>query len=94
MIDQKKHMIQSEALSLLTLKRILTEAKRESPPQTWKEEQRDEELALKLIAKMKKEYKKRMSLRGAFAATKQSPRQYGDCFVGLRPPGNDMKVEP
>ncbi len=103
MIDHKKRTYQSETLSLLTLKLILTEAKKESPPQMRKEEQHDEELALKLIACMKKEYKKSMSLRGAFAATtlaharsagEQSPRQYGDFFVGLRPPRNDMKVEP
>ena len=57
MIDQKKRTYQSETLSLLTLKLILTEAKRESPPQTRKEEQSDEELALNLIASMKKNYK-------------------------------------
>ena len=54
MIDQKKRMYPSEAFSLLTLKLMLTEAKEKSPPQTRKDEQSDEELALKLIAGMKK----------------------------------------
>ena len=95
MIDQKKRMYQSEALSLLTLKLILTEAKKESPPQTWREQSdANDELALKLIAGMKKKYRKGMSLRGAFAATKQPPGQFGDCFVGLRPPRNDIEIEP
>ncbi|HVF25752.1 MAG TPA: hypothetical protein VNA23_07675 [Anaerolineales bacterium] len=57
MIDQKKRTYQSEALSLLTLKLILTEAKKESLPQMRKEERCDEELALKLIASMKINYK-------------------------------------
>ena len=112
MIDQKKRTYQSQTLSLLTLKLILTEAKKESPPQMRKEEQSDEELALNLIVSMKKKYKKAMSLRGAFVpgtarqgrcATKQSPRPYGECspalragasVVGIRPPRNDIMVEP
>ena len=57
MIDQKKRTYQSGTLSLLTLKLILTEAKKESPPQMRKEERCDEELAIKLIASMKKKYK-------------------------------------
>jgi hypothetical protein len=56
MIDQKKRTYQSQTLSLLTLKLILTEAKKESPPQMRKEEQCDEELALNLIVSMKKKY--------------------------------------
>ena len=59
MIDQKKRMYQSETLSLLSLKLILTEAKKESPPQTRKEQNdANEELARKLIAGMKKNYKR------------------------------------
>ena len=56
MMDHKKRIYQSETLSLLTLKLILTEAKKESPPQMRKEEQSDEELALNLIVSMKKKY--------------------------------------
>lgn len=58
MIDHKKRTYHSEALSLLTLKLILTEAKKESPPQILKEERGDEELALKLITSMKENYKR------------------------------------
>ena len=59
MIDQKKRMYQSETLSLLSLKLILTEAKKESPPQTRKEQSdANEELALRLIVNMKKNYKR------------------------------------
>jgi hypothetical protein len=95
MIDQKKRTYHFETSSLLPLKLVLTEAKKESPFRPLKEERDvNEELASKLIASMKKKYRKAVPLRGAFAATKQSPRQYGDCFVGLRPPRNDMKVEP
>lgn len=95
MIDQKKRTYHFKTSSLLPLKLILTEAKKESPPQMRKE-QKDvsEELALKLIADMKKKYRNAMSLRGALVVMKQSPRQYGDYFVRLRPPHNDIKVEP
>ncbi|HET9908365.1 MAG TPA: hypothetical protein VFQ23_17080 [Anaerolineales bacterium] len=72
MIDQKKRTYQSETLSLLTLKLILTEAKRESPPQTRKEEQSDEELALNLIASMKKSYKGLVSHPAALKAERAS----------------------
>ena len=61
MIDQRKRTYPSETLSLLTLKLILTEAKKESPPQARREEQSDEELALNLIDRMKKNYKRLVS---------------------------------
>lgn len=56
MIDPKKHY--HFETSLLPLKLVLTEAEKESPPRAPKE-RRDvnEELALKLIASMKKKYK-------------------------------------
>ena len=94
MIDQKKRTYPFETLSLQPLKLALIQAEKESPSRP-PIEQRDanEELALKLIASMKKKYRKAMSLRGAFVATKQSLRQYDDCFIGLRPPRNDMKLE-
>jgi hypothetical protein len=104
MIDQKKRTYHFENSSLLLLKSVLIEAEKESPPRVHKEQKDvNEELALKLIAGMKKKYRKVMShlhlrrvqvLRGAFVVTKQSPRQCADCFVGLRPPRNDMKLEP
>lgn len=94
MIDQKKRMYQSEALSLLTLKLILTEAKKESPPQTRREQSdANEELALKLIAKMKKEYRKvNVVASRSFLAAKQSPSYTG--IASGYCPRNDMKVEP
>ena len=93
MIDHKKRTYQSEALSLLTLKLILTEAKKESPPQMRREERVDEELALKLIAKMKKEYRKvNVVASRSFLAAKQSPSYMG--IASGYCPRNDMKVEP
>jgi hypothetical protein len=110
MIDQKKRTYHFETSTLLQLKLALIQAEKESPSRPPKE-QKDgsEELALKLIASMRKKYRKAMSLRGAVGrvalsvlregrietkATKQSPRQCGDCFVGLRPPRNDTRLEP
>ena len=94
MIDQKKRKYQSETLSLLTLKLILTEAKKESPPQMRKEQNdANEELALKLIAKMKKEYRK-VNVVGSrsFLAAKQSPSYLG--IASGYCSRNDIKLEP
>ena len=83
MIDQKKRTYHFETSSLLPLKLVLIEAEKESHLySSQKQTDVNEELALKLIANMKKKYRKAMSLRGAFVATKQSPRRVGDCFVG------------
>ena len=67
MIDQKKRTHHFETSSLLPLKSVLIKAERETPPHAL-HEQKDvtEELASKLIASMKKKYRKAMSLRGAF----------------------------
>ena len=95
MIDQRKRTYHFETSSLIPLKLVLIEAEKESHPRALKEQKdANEELALKLIAGMKKKYRRAMSLRGALFATKQSPRQCEDCFVGLRPSRNDMKLEP
>jgi hypothetical protein len=82
MIDQKKRAYHFGTASLLQLTSVLSEAEKISPPRV-RNEQKDinEELALKLIASMRKNYRKAMSLRGAFVVTKQSPP-------------NDKKVEP
>ena len=93
MIDHKKRTYQSQTLSLLTLKFILTEAKKESPPQMRKEERSDEELALKLIAGMTKEYRKvNVVASRSFLAAKQSPSYKG--IASGYWSRNDMKVEP
>ena len=59
MIDQKKRTYHFETSSLLPLKLVLSKAEKESPPRM-RNEQKDlnEELALKLIASMKKKYKR------------------------------------
>ena len=73
MIDQKKRTLRFETSSLLPLKLVLIEAEKDLPARVPKEHDVNEELALKLIASMKKEYKMRMSLRGAFVATTLAP---------------------
>ncbi len=67
MIDQKKRTLRFETSALLPLKLVLTEAEKDLPARAPKEQDVNEELALKLIAKM------RMSLRGAFVATTLAP---------------------
>ena len=100
MIDHKKRTYQSETLSLLTLKLILTEAKRESPPQMRKEERGDEELALKLIASMKKGLVIARSVGCDEAIPNTSRRHLRRTPVQVllrweeHPPRNDMKFEP
>lgn len=65
MIDQKKRTYHFETSSLLPLRLVLREAEKESPPRVPKEQKdMNEELALKLIASMKKNYRKVISLRG------------------------------
>jgi hypothetical protein len=53
MIDQKKRTLRFETSSLLPLKLVLIEAKKDLPARTPKEHDVNEELALKLIAKMR-----------------------------------------
>jgi len=73
MIDQKKRAYHFETSSLLQLKAVLSEAEKISPPRV-RHEQIDinEELALKLIASMRKNYRKAMSLRGAVGRVARS----------------------
>ena len=94
MIDQKKRTYHFETSSLLPLKLVLIEAKKESPPRVHKKQKdANEELALKLIAGMKKKYRKAMFLRGAFVATKQSPLNKE--ITSLTPfARNDKRLEP
>jgi hypothetical protein len=54
MIDQKKRTLRFETSSLLPLKLVLIEAKKDLSARTPKEHDVNEELALKLIAQMKK----------------------------------------
>jgi hypothetical protein len=51
----------SEALSLLTLRLVLTDARRDVPPQVSKNDM-NEELAVKLIRRMQRQYKKYLRL--------------------------------
>lgn len=100
MIDQKKRTVRFETSSLLPLKLVLIEAERDLPARTPKEHDVDEELALKLIAQMKKEYGKihviarRVETRSVEIPTKQSPRNVGDYFVATNAPRNDIELEP
>jgi hypothetical protein len=102
MIDQRKRTYHFETSSLLPLKLVLIEAEKESPPQVLRK-QRDvnEELAFKLIASMKKNYRKAMSLRGALVATKQHLHlrqvQVSPPNLGIASgccPRNDIQLEP
>jgi|SRR6185503_19429764 len=54
MIDQKKRTLRFETSSLLPLKLVLIEAEKDLPARAPKEHDVNEELALKLIAQMKK----------------------------------------
>ena len=54
MIDQKKRTLRFETSSLLPLKLVLMEAEKDLPARVPKEHDVNEELALKLIAQMKK----------------------------------------
>ena len=67
MIDHKKRTVRFETSSLLPLKLVLIEAEKDLPARVPKEHDVNEELALKLIAKM------RVSLRGAVVATTLAP---------------------
>jgi len=59
MTKQKTHIYRFE--TLLPLKMVLTKAGRDLPPRVVKKDV-NEELALKLIEKMKKEYKRPLSI--------------------------------
>ena len=61
MNKQKMRTYRSEAMSLLTLRIVLTDARKDVPPQVSKNDL-NEELAAKLIRKMKKQYKKYLRL--------------------------------
>ncbi|HVF24520.1 MAG TPA: hypothetical protein VNA23_01445 [Anaerolineales bacterium] len=101
MIDQKKRTVRFETSSLLPLKLVLIEAEKDLHARAPKEHDVNEELALKLIAKM------RMSLRGAFVATTLAPH-YVRCSKGEQSPSlhrrllcrqrsaarNDIQLEP
>jgi hypothetical protein len=57
MNKQTVRTYRSEALSLLTLRIVLTDARRDVPPQVSRNDM-NEELAAKLIKRMKRQYKK------------------------------------
>ncbi len=61
MNKQKIRTYRSEALSLLTLRIVLTDARKDVPPQVSKNDM-NEELAARLIRKMKRQYKKYLRL--------------------------------
>ena len=57
MNKQKMRTYHSEAMSLLTLRIVLTDARKDVPPQISKNDM-NEERAVRLIRKMKRQYKK------------------------------------
>ena len=57
MNDQRDYLSCSEALSLLTLRIVLTDARRDVPPHASLRDM-DEETAAELIEKMKRQYKR------------------------------------
>ena len=61
MTKQKIHAYRSETPSLSPLKMVLTNARKDLPPRVSKKDM-NEELALKLIEKMKTKYKKPLLL--------------------------------
>ena len=101
MIDQKKRTLRFETSSLLPLKLVLIEAEKDLPARAPKEHDVNEELALKLIAKM------RMSLRGTVVVTTLAPHCVR-CSAGEQSPShlrrllhrqsastrNDIELEP
>ncbi len=61
MTKQTVRTYRSEALSLLTLRIVLTDARRDVPPQVSKNDM-NEVLAAKLIRRMKRQYRKYLRL--------------------------------
>jgi hypothetical protein len=61
MNKQKIRTYGSETLSLLTLRIVLTDARKNVPPNASKNDM-NEELAMKLINKMRRQYKKYLRL--------------------------------
>ncbi|MBN2117891.1 MAG: hypothetical protein JW730_15045 [Anaerolineales bacterium] len=61
MNKQKIRTYGSETLSLLTLRIVLTDARKNVPPNVSKNDM-NEELAMKLINKMRRQYKKYLRL--------------------------------
>ena len=59
MNKQKDYLSRSEALSLLTLRIVLTDARRDVPPHVSVHDM-DEELAAESIEKMKRQYKRQL----------------------------------
>jgi hypothetical protein len=57
MNKQRDYLYRSEALALLTLRIVLTDARKDVPPHISKNDM-SEELAAELIVKMKRQYKR------------------------------------
>ena len=57
MNKQRNYVYRSEALDLLTLRLVLTDARKDVPPHVARNDM-NEELAAKLIEKMKRQYKR------------------------------------
>ncbi len=61
MNKQKVRTYRSETLSLLTLRIVLTDARKDVPPQVSKNDM-NEDLAAKLIRKLRRQYKRYLRL--------------------------------
>ena len=95
MIDQRKRTYHFETSSLLPLKLVLTEAKKESPSRPLKEERDvNEELASKLIASMKKKYRKVNVIARAIARSNPPVGEEIASLTTKRFAHNNMKLEP
>lgn len=94
MIDQKKRMLRFETSSLLPLKLVLIEAEKESPSRAPKQLlDLNEELALKLITSMKKEYRK----VHVIARSASCDEAISSIVMGIASgycPRNDIQLEP
>lgn len=93
MIDQKKRTVRFETSSLLPLKLVLIEAEKDLPARAPKEHDVNEELALKLITSMKKEYRK----VHVIARSASCDEAISSIVMGIASgycPRNDIQLEP
>ena len=95
MIDQKKRTYHFETSSLLPLKLVLIEAEKESHlHESQKQKDVNEELALKLIASMKKKYRKVNVIARAIARSNPLVGEKIASLTTKRLVRKDIEVEP
>lgn len=94
MIDQKKRTVRFETSALLPLKLVLIEAEKDLPARTPKQQlDLNEELALKLITSMKKEYRK-VHVIARSVSCDDTCTECSAVQVSGYCPRNDIQLEP